>query len=181
MKIIGITGLARSGKDSFYDLSKPIIESFNQKHTRYAFADALKEESNELLSKYAGISAFTEKNSEKKIIRPFLVTYGTHVRRKLDPNCWINKVQRKIEQDTNKDSWVFVTDVRYENEIEWIKKLNGKTIHVTREGNIAPNQEEIDNNPILREKSDWQISWKDFELEDMKLIKQTISQILKHI
>jgi len=181
MKIIGITGLARSGKDSFYNLSKPIIESLNQKHVRYAFADSLKEESDELLSKYVGISAFTEDNSEKEIIRPFLVTYGTHVRRKLNPDCWIDKIQKKIEQDTDKDSWVFVTDVRYENEIEWIHKLNGKAIHITREGNIAPNQEELDNDPILRKRADWQLSWKDFEMEDMDLINQTVFQILKQI
>lgn len=181
MKIVGITGLARSGKDSFYNLSKPIIESLNQKHARYAFADALKEESDELLSKYVGISAFTEDNSEKEIIRPFLVTYGTHIRRKLDPNCWIEKIHEKIKQNPNKDSWVFVTDVRYQNEIEWIHKLNGKAIHITREGNVAPNQEELDNDPILKAHSDWQLSWKDFDLEDMHLIKQTVSQILRQI
>ena len=50
MKLIGITGLARAGKDSFYNFSKPILESIKETHNRYAFADALKEGSEELLS-----------------------------------------------------------------------------------------------------------------------------------
>ena len=55
------------------------------------FADALKEECDELLGKYTDISAFTENNSEKKLVRPLLVTWGTSIRRKLDENCWIKK------------------------------------------------------------------------------------------
>tara|TARA_Y100000022_G_scaffold56154_1_gene47912 strand:+ start:1529 stop:2077 length:549 start_codon:yes stop_codon:yes gene_type:complete len=181
MKLIGITGLARAGKDSFYNFSKPILESNQEEHNRYAFADALKEESDELLSKYVGISAFTEKTSEKEIIRPFLVTYGTHVRRKLNKNCWIEKIHDRVKSEIENGSWVFITDVRYENEIDWIHDLGGKAIHIHREGNVAPNPEELENDPILRAKADHHVSWKDFQDEDMNKINDTVNQILQSI
>ena len=97
MKLIGICGLARCGKDSLFNLSKPFFDSAGKKYKRYAFADSLKQEADELLSKYVGISAFTEDTSQKQIIRPFLVTYGTHVRRKLNKNCWVDKIKDDVQ------------------------------------------------------------------------------------
>ena len=116
MNIIGISGLARSGKDTLYSLLSEKLKDKGLSSTRIAFADELKEECNDFLLKNVGISAFTEKNSEKEIIRPFLVCYGSKVRRRLNENCWIEKVSRRLEL-INKTNYVFITDVRYENEI----------------------------------------------------------------
>tara|TARA_B100001094_G_scaffold82401_1_gene78663 strand:+ start:3958 stop:4524 length:567 start_codon:yes stop_codon:yes gene_type:complete len=181
MKIIGISGLARSGKDSFFEISKEILEerNINKGTRRLAFADELKSECDEFLSGNTGISAFTEKNSEKEIIRPFLVTYGTHIRRRLNKRCWIDKVEKKLSKD-NKDL-IFITDVRYENEIEWVHSLSGSTVHVEREGNIAPNEEEIKNDPILKNKSLHNIHWKTFSKESMPLNKVMVGTILNKI
>ena len=151
MKLIGITGLARAGKDTFYNFSKSILESNQYKCHRYAFADALKEELDELLRKSVGISAFTESPSEKKVIRPLLVAYGT-LQRKANPSCWINKIQDRVKLEIENGSWVFVTDVRYENEMDWIHSLGGKAVHIHREGNVAPNSDELKNDPILKNK-----------------------------
>ena len=181
MKLVGICGLARCGKDSFYNFSKPFFESAGKKHKRYAFADALKQEADELLTKYVGISAFTEKQIEKEIIRPFLVTYGTHIRRKLEPDCWINKIQDDVLADLDQEIYVFVTDVRFENEIDWIHEMGGETVHITRSGNIAPNQEELDNDPILKNKSRNHIQWNDFEDEDMNQVSKKVNEVLSSI
>ena len=142
MKIIGISGLARSGKDSFYELSKSYLDNNNVKHERLAFADELKNECDPFLMKNVGISAFTEDDREKEIIRPLLVTYGTHIRRKLNPRCWIDKIEPKIKQAKNKHVF-FVTDVRFKNEIDWIHEMGGLSVHVTRNGIVAPNEEEL--------------------------------------
>jgi len=181
MKLIGISGLARCGKDSFYEFSKPYIESLGKNHKRYAFADSLKEEADELLSKYVGISAFTEKTSEKQIVRPFLVTYGTHIRRKLNPQCWIEKINEGVSQDLKSGKYVFITDVRFENEIDWIHDMGGETVHIKRTGNIAPNQEELDNDPILNNKSLNHIQWNDFIDEDMNEISKKVNDLLLSI
>ena len=69
IKLIGVSGFARSGKDTFFERSKLLLEKNGKKAVRVAFADALKSECDELLSKYTGISAFTEENKDKELIQ----------------------------------------------------------------------------------------------------------------
>jgi len=88
MNIIGISGPARSGKDTLADLIIEILEANNVKCIKTSFAKQLKLECRDFLQNTIGIDSFTEKDEEKKIIRPFLVTWGTHVRRKLDPDVY---------------------------------------------------------------------------------------------
>lgn len=154
--LIGLCGLARSGKDSFFNLVK---DNLPQKSHRVAFADALKRELDDLLIKYTRISAFTEKEEEKKIIRPLLVTYGTHVRRRLNENCWIERVENNVKHHLNAGKIVFVTDVRYENELKWIHQLNGISIYIETRGNFPTNEEEEVNDPILKLNSKHNFYW----------------------
>ena len=181
MKILGISGLARSGKDSFYELCKPLLNREGIKHRRMAFADELKEEADTILSKYAGISAFTENSEEKKMIRPLLVTYGTHIRRKINPNCWIEKIQEKLKTQKVDNELVFVTDVRFQNEIQWIHEAGGSSVHVSRSGITPPNEDERQNDPILNKQSDFRIKWNNFDTEDMIKVNKEVEEILKLI
>lgn len=181
MKLVGICGLARCGKDSFYNLSKTILDEKKQSSMRLAFADALKEELDTLLLKNIGISAFTDNDEDKQVIRPLLVTYGTHVRRKLDKNCWIKRLDLAVKYALEQDLWVFITDVRYKNEIQWINELGGKSVHITRTGNEAPNKEEIENDPTLKGESDFLIEWDDFNKENMEEISNKVGGVLQSI
>jgi hypothetical protein len=181
MKILGISGLARSGKDSFYELCKPFLDKEGVKHRRMAFADELKEEADLILSKYVGISAFTENAEEKKVIRPLLVTYGTHIRRKINPNCWIEKVQSNLKDLEGNNEFVFITDVRFQNEIEWVHSAGGSSIHVSRSGTIPPNEDERQNDPILNKESNFRIKWNNFDTEDMIKVNNEVGKILKFI
>ena len=178
MKIIGISGLARSGKDSFYSLAKDQMGK-NKKVSRLAFADELKEECNDFLTKNIGISPFTEASEEKKIIRPFLVTYGTHLRRKLNKRCWIDKVEDKLKRITS--DYVFITDVRYKNEIDWIHELEGESVHIERKGNIPPNKEEEENDPLLKTASTHKVLWENFSEENMDIMSSHVKRILEKI
>ena len=180
-KLIGLCGLARCGKDSFFEISKNILNKKGIEVQRYAFADSLKQECDELLNKYVGISAFTEKSSEKEIIRPLLVTYGTHIRRKLNQNCWIDKINNDVVESISKNKVVFITDVRFKNEIDWVHNLQGESIHITREDNSAPNDEELKNDPILKEKSTQNIYWKNFDSIKSKDISNIVNNILSSI
>lgn len=179
MKVIGISGLARSGKDTIYEMCRDALVSLDKSSERLAFADELKRESDDFLMKNIGISAFTEVSAEKEIIRPFLVTYGTHLRRKLNERCWIEKVEEQIEN--KKEDYIFITDVRYDNEISWVHSLKGLSIHVERVGNKAPNEEEKLNDPILKNKSQVNIKWKDLEAEDPSVVNSIISKIITKI
>lgn len=181
MKLIGISGLARSGKDSFYEKCIPFLEEKGFKYKRFAFADALKEECDPFLKDNVGISAFTENNKEKEIIRPLLVVYGTHIRRKMNKNCWIEKIEPKVKDSISEKTFSFITDVRFDNEIEWVHSLGGDTIHITRKGISPPNQDEKENDPILRNKSKFLVEWGDFQEEKLEYINKTVSSIMNSI
>ena len=110
--ILGLCGVAKSGKDTFFSAAKEM----GVKCRRLAFADALKKECDKFLKDNIKISAFTSDPKEKELIRPFLVTYGTHLRRKLDEKCWINSIKSEAEELISKGELPIITDVRYENE-----------------------------------------------------------------
>ena len=162
MKIIGLCGAARSGKDSFYTFSKDIFKSNGILTERIAFADELKQECLKFLKDNTGLSPFTKDPKEKEIIRPFLVTYGTHIRRKLNPNCWIDRINKKAKNLISEGIVPIVTDVRYPNEADWIHSLGGKVIHISRFGIEPINTEERENDPILKNKADETLSWQTF-------------------
>lgn len=91
--LLGLCGLARSGKDSFYNLiNKSSTKDFN----RYAFADELKKECFHFVMRNTELSVFSEDPQVKKLIRPLLVAYGTNLRRAINPNCWIDRLEPQI-------------------------------------------------------------------------------------
>lgn len=181
MKVIGISGLARSGKDSFYEMSIPLLRKSGIKYKRYAFADCLKEECDSFLMKNINISAFTEDTKEKQLIRPFLVTYGTHIRRKINKNCWIDKIKDNVKKDVKSNILVFITDVRFPNEIDWVHEMRGESIHITRKGILPPNKDEEENDPILQSKSNHKITWDDFKQDIETKQQSVVNQVLKTI
>jgi hypothetical protein len=171
--VIGISGAARAGKDTLFEVLDEIFETFHM--TRLAFADALKEECDEFLKTNTGISAFTKDDEEKEIIRPFLVAYGSNVRRRINPNCWIEGIDRLIRESEKKTIHI-ITDVRYPNELDWIEQQGGLSIHVSRDGIKPANSEEAENDPILRERSRVRISIPTFEHNYFNKCKSTIQQ-----
>ncbi|MBT7438095.1 MAG: hypothetical protein HN786_05680 [Cellvibrionales bacterium] len=162
-KLIGISGFARSGKDTFYQCCKEVITDSSDSVVRYSFADALKEELDDLLLKHTGISAFATKDSEKKIIRPLLVTYGTEIRRKLNPNCWIDKINFGVDYNLQNDKYVFITDVRFLNEAQWVKSKGGVLINMHREGIGPANKDESEQYELFKSLIDYKISWPTFD------------------
>lgn len=61
--------------------------------------------------------------------RMALQTIGTEVGRDIfDSNIWINMLEKKIESDKN----YVITDVRFKNEMNWIRKNNGILIEIQR-------------------------------------------------
>lgn len=173
--IIGISGFARCGKDTAFEAIHSLCPDSDI--NRLAFADALKEECKDFLESNIGISPFTEITSEKKIIRPFLVTYGTHLRRKLDNKCWINKVDSKIQENKR----YIITDMRYLNEVEWVKSKGGKSIYIYRQGISAANDEEEKNNSQLTKNADLIINIPTFKNNYKDKCKEIIKkELTKH-
>jgi len=183
--IIGLAGHARSGKDTFCEITKRFLSKKKVGAARVAFADQLKRDLDDLCRNKIGCSAFTEKPEEKKLIRPLLVTYGTEVIRKMDENWWIEKLEHNLPLYFEQDIIPVVTDVRYPNEMEWIqKKHNGVLIYINRKGIGPANTDERENNLILKKGADYRIVWPTFG-EDEALergdpyVRRVMNPILK--
>ncbi len=150
MIIIGITGRKRSGKDT---IGEYLVK--NHGFVRVAFADALKEackiifgfsdeqvygdELKEVVDKYWNHSP---REILQKVGSELFRDQLSIVCENIGNDIWIRSVERKIEnlQKQGFDRFV-VTDVRFENELNFIKKYkNGYTWKVTRNKN---NDQEI--------------------------------------
>ncbi len=181
--IIGICGVARSGKDTTYNLFNEVLSSQGKSCERFAFADQIKEELKPLLEENFNINPFDCDDDTKEKIRPLMVAYGTYLARALDKNHWIKRLSRKIQSDSTAD-YQFITDVRYENEINFLRSNFKKSyiIYVEREGFKAINEEEEENCPKLKNKSDYIIKWPSFreaETEGIPYIKKIINEKFK--
>jgi hypothetical protein len=180
-QLIGLSGFARSGKDTFYERSKLLLEKHGKKAVRVAFADALKSECDELLSKYTNISAFTEIDKEKELIRPLLVTYGTHIRRALNENCWLEKIQPEVIEYLKSDYYVFVTDVRFKNEAQWITMNGGLLVNVARE-NIKPaNHEEHKQAHLMKGLINYDIFWPTYGSDNIEKCDDHVFPLFNHL
>ena len=170
-KIIGISGNARSGKDSLCKVISDCLQSDGLKAHRLAFADEVKREVDDLLKNTVGISAFTDDTKEKNIIRPVLVFWGTEFRGAMNQNVWVDKV---IEQMTDPEVVYIVTDVRFIYEAEALKERGAHMIHLQRfngSRQIIPpaNDYEAKNNPILHLMCDQTISWNGLTTHEERL------------
>jgi hypothetical protein len=180
-EIVAITGFAQTGKDTFFLLAHESLGKQDTKTVRGAFADGVKGDLHQLLVKRAGISAYTNDPKEKEMIRPILVAYGTGLMRKLDPQYWIRRMERSIELGKRVDAKVFITDLRYPNELEWLRSKGGKLIHITKTGSKPANSEERKADPILKEKADVLVEWEHVGKDKLKSLKRKVTKALKEL
>jgi len=176
--IFGIAGVARCGKDT---LGKHLLNKLEKNKLpclNISFASALKADLDKFLLEKIKISAFTENNLEKDLIRPLLVTYGTDICRKIDQDYWIKKIDKKVKSSIDNKIIVVITDVRYENEANWIKQNGGFIIHLSRIGQKPANFQEKVNDPILKKLSDYKIRWKTFT-DEKETCSWHINQLFK--
>jgi len=207
MKIIGISGFARCGKDLFTTVAQQILTERGLKTERYALAYELKSDLKDLIKEKVGLDSFTEKTEEKNIIRPLLVAYGDVMRKSTTGKYWTQKVEQRIH-NSNADV-VFITDIRYDfypdDECTWLQhKMNGQLVHITKYRlstmpsgkrfsknkitkmyDSAPNDHELLNNPKIIKRANVTIEWQDYsECSDIKnhpVIHSTVLSVLKQI
>jgi len=177
MKVIGIVGYARAGKDTFSSIAIDILKENGIKAKQYSFAGALKDEVKDFLQKTCGVNVYTQDTETKKDIRDFLVWYGTTFWRKRDPKRWIRVVDNQLKSDGNDVDIALVSDVRYPNEGEWVHSWAGYLVHVAawkweerRDSSQndfipvkcfldAPNEQEKLNDPIVKKMADYKLEW----------------------
>ena len=140
MKIIGMSGYARSGKDTF---AAALIDLGWK---RYALADSLKAAALALdplvatapanavqrLSLLVGNRGWEEAKAYPDV-RQLLQRLGTEVGRTyFGETAWIDVLDRQIERE--QPELVVITDVRFPNEVEWLRANGGVLIRIERPG-----------------------------------------------
>lgn len=180
-KVIGLGGVARSGKDTFASILKNKMQQAGYSTTTIALAGPLKTHCDPFLRANLGISAFTSNSNEKSLIRPFLVWYGDAKRKQTNGRFWLELASDSIN-NTKHDCYI-VTDVRYshyeKDELYWLKnEWNGILCHVSKYtafGNhLEPNHklfvepanehEEI-NDPKIKAGADHIVEWEHVETQ----------------
>ena len=171
MIVVGISGVARSGKNLLCELlmQNLYLEGYTSKP--FALAADLKNDCDEFLYKKCDLNVWTDLTEDKTQFREFLVWYGSLKRKQTDGRYWIDKLDRRIS--TYEGDVAIVTDVRYDqydkDEVHWIKEeKQGLLIHLKRfkrdNTNFVhytkpANDHESLNDRSLYEKADINITW----------------------
>lgn len=148
MKLIGLIGKARVGKDTVGDFLRA-CHSFQ----RYAFADPIK-----TMLKAAFPDIDFDGGDREAIIewlgkspRHLMQTLGTEWgREQVHPDLWVLLADRKIVEvrENGLNAGLVVTDVRFRNEAELILARGGELWHVMRPGTTEVNDH-------VSEHADW--------------------------
>lgn len=181
--IIGISGAARSGKDTLCrGILRVLKQEYNLEGIRKSIAgDQIKKDLNDLFKSKLKLDIFTEKSEEKELIRPLLVEYGKILRKRTQGRYFIENF-KKQENTIN-----IITDIRYveypKDEGYWLKnEINGFLVFIERKNIFDANETEKSNNEILKNMADYSLTWDTLNenLEfDKKIIDHHASQILK--
>ena len=131
MKMIGLVGKARSGKSS---VANVLVKECG--YLQYAMAGAIRKA---ILTALPFVEArFLHEDKEETVPelgvtgRHLLQTMGHNWGRNNNPDTWILALEKELEIMKVDHRKVVIDDVRYDNEIDWIKSKGGYIIGVER-------------------------------------------------
>ena len=122
--------------------------------TRFAFADILKQEVNDMLSA-VGVTDNVHNEEQKKFWRDLLVFWGRK-RRQINKDYWITQLERDMDFHPKRNRRAVISDVRYMNEVNWVQEQGGKVIWIHRPGYQPTNEEENMSFDVIRQQA-WDI------------------------
>lgn len=126
---------------------------------------------------YSEISNITKPDSEPKwmSLREILVYVGTYVlQQDINKKIFVNVVHNLIKDQIFANpqlEYVIVTDIRFTHEVEFLRKHNGVTINIVREG-IA----QLDN--VAEHDLDYDNSW-DFVIENNGTYEELFAKVYR--
>jgi len=183
-KTIGISGVAGSGKDLFFNLlSKHLNDVYGVKCRKLSIAEALKKEVSEWTLEKYGIDCANCSREDKEVVRPLLVFHGTVRRGQTSGRYWIDILDKKIKNLKLDDGEILViTDIRFcqykEDEVFWLKnELGGTLVHLSNfvrvgSADASPpviiekgpaNDAEKSNDPNLKNLANYSVRWEFLE------------------
>lgn len=144
MKLIGVGGYARCGKNTFVEIAKNILTKNNYSVIELAFANKLKSEVQEMLRKSGfELDVLNLSAEEKERVRPLFVFWGCQRRFESEGELyWVNEVDNQLQDiindcqsggTTTERMVALVSDVRFPNEVRWVhEKWDGQVIHLKK-------------------------------------------------
>ena len=142
--VLGVSGYARCGKNTFVEIAKNILTKNNYTVIELAFANKLKSEVQEMLRKSGfSLDVLHLSADEKERVRPLFVFWGCQRRFESEGGLyWVNRVDDQL-QDIINDAQIggmstdrmiaLVSDVRFPNEAKWVHdKWDGQVIHLKK-------------------------------------------------
>jgi hypothetical protein len=164
VNLIGICGYAGVGKDTLGNILMDQYRENGVDSFKESFANEVRHDLDFLLTKHLGISAFTEDPKEKLLVRPLLITWGTKImREQVDLDYWVKRFKPTYEDNMSGGAVTIMTDLRFENELEWINSVGGRTIWLERKGVTPLNEDEEKYTKPLKNKCTYKIEWLDFK------------------
>jgi len=174
LKIIGVSGVARSGKDTFAAILVKKLEERGYKAKTIALANPLKKMCADFCREQLNLDVWTTEPSEKTLIRPLLVWFGDVKRKLTNGRFWIDLADKKIKEieASGEYDYIIITDVRFQeyekDELYWIlRELNAPLVHITQMFDtprgkaklLPPNEHEARNDPYLNQMANYRIVW----------------------
>lgn len=181
--IIGLSGVARSGKDTFALILSNQLKNRGYRVKTLAIAAPLKDMCADFCKEHLNIDVWSNDDKEKDIIRPFLVWFGDAKRKMSNGRFWIDLANKEINKikSSGEYDYIIITDVRYQvyeqDEVYWLfKQLNASLVHITqmlilKDGKktelLPPNEHEAKNNPYIQQMSNYKIVWDKVKSDDL--------------
>lgn len=139
--LIGIHGNAGTGKDTI----AKYLHSTRPNTWAEAFADPLKKACSEMFGIPLDVFYDPQKKAEyiiywDKTPREILQYFGTEIARHYDHDFWVRRMALELTGRSNSgveytaEDTVIITDVRFQNEADYIQSSGGYIIHLTRPG-----------------------------------------------
>lgn len=121
--IIGLIGKRGSGKNTVAEVAKGLDASV----VEMALGDFVKDEVAKAID-----HSHVWVDEHKEQLRPLLQVWGTEWRRNLcDENYWLRRLAEQLNTVPD-ESIVFVTDLRFANEVQFIRDRGGVVVKVER-------------------------------------------------
>lgn len=185
IKVIGVSGVARSGKDTMAQALKEILEENEGIRVEIrSLAAPLKSDIYDFILERFGIDVFDCTDEEKKLIRPLLVGYGGAKRAQTQGKYWTSLMDLELAYLAEDNvSVVIIPDIRYcdfeDDEVGWLLKKSGFLIHVSKElkdGTILQpaNEDEERNDPVLQRAADFSVLWPEQDFQECKEVARTL-------
>mgnify|MGYP002508388347 CR=1 FL=1 len=143
---IGFAGRMKSGKDTSAAYAKEKIirwKGSNYEVQKMAFAEPLKE----ICMEFMGLNKYECYDQEGKAEynefwgmtnREILQRVGDGMRKTVHPDFWTKIMEERIAECVDNGTFFIITDVRYPNEAELIRKYGGKIVQIQRDA-VEPN------------------------------------------